>query len=270
MMRTVLLTRESAYQIYCANVLFRQGLLTDVFVEEGMSFAANDKKAWLRKVRMLLRFPFEPVKTILRIRNAVNFPKYFGDQPYHHQRIFANGYRSFDQGLTVHRVSNINDGNARDILSKIKPDFIYVFGTRMIGRDVLNILKCPVINMHWGWSPDYRAEGIVTALAYGGTKDLGVTVHHVDPTSDGGDIIGQARPVLDREDNFYSIGLRLTLLGVEFFEEAIRGFLDSRGMPRKKQDLSKGMLYSQAYMRAHPGLYSLAWRRLNKDLGRSP
>ena len=92
---------------------------------------------------------------------------------------------------------------------------------------ILSGIQCPFINMHWGWSPDYRGEGIIPALALEGPYALGVTVHLIDLGIDSGEIISRLRPEVDERDNFYSLGLKLCMLGTDLFKHAFYQFAQS-------------------------------------------
>jgi len=267
-MKRILLTRKSSFQIYCANILFKNGYLTDVIVEGGDSFVSNSKKMLFKKAIKIVRIIIEPLLTIQRLMNSLNFNKYYGNQRYHNKRILGGDYQEFEAGLNVYNIKDINSDEAFELLQNISPDFVWVFGTRMISKRIIESIKCPMINMHWGWSPVYRGEGIVTALGIHGSGDLGVTVHHLDEKSDSGPIIYRERPKVDKEDNFFSIGLKLTCIGTRLFLEAIRAWEENKELPGQKQDLAQGKLYGKKYMRRHPELLSRAWKRLKSELDR--
>jgi hypothetical protein len=261
-MKVLLLTKKSAYQIYCANILHKECQLTHVIVEKGSSFAPRLKDDFTRKAAKVIDVFSEPRNTISKIVNAFNYERYFGNRRFHEERILGEDYCGFINNIECHNVEDVNSSTGHELIMQINPDFIFVFGTGMISSKIFEIADCPIINMHWGWSPDYRGEGIITAIAYSGTGDLGVTVHHLDGASDSGDIIYQARPVVDREDNFYSIGLKLSKIGTNLFVDGFNEYKEKGKLPRVKQDLNLGRLYSSKYMSKHPELYSMAWAKL--------
>ena len=274
-MKIILLTRRSAFQIYCANKLANKGLLDCVIVEEGSSFATTKRKyptAFTRKLQRRLatllkntiRDPLYPIETIRFYKNR---NKYFGFgmQDLFNKRILKHDYHDFSSSLVVEETVNINSEETLSLLESQQPDLVLVFGTRMIKRNIFECLSSPFINMHWGISPSYRGEGIVSALAIGGPKDLGVTVHHLSTLSDAGDILFQATPDVSYEDNFYSIGLKLSLLGTSLFERVVNEYL-TKGAPKGyPQDLSKGFLYDTKYMENHLELYQQAWAMIKKE-----
>lgn len=269
-MRVLLLTRRSSFQIYCANELFKKDILTDVLFEEGSSFVSPLRKTLKNKLIKSAKGILRPVLLVRKIANTIKSGSYYGNKEFHDRRILGSDFKSWSGGLRVWKTDDINSEDSLENIKKIKPDFVFVFGTRMIKKHIINCISAPIINMHWGWSPDYRCEGIITALAYGGAKDLGVTVHHMDLTSDGGDIIFRERPLIDKMDNFYSIGLKLTRLGTELFEKTYKEYRVSGKLSGVKQDLLKGGLYTSKFMAEHPELLQLAWSNLKGSASKRP
>lgn len=263
-MKAVLLMRSSEPQIYCANTLRRSGCL-DAVVLEGGSSLATEKADLARIARAALRLPKlagSPAKVAHRLRYAVNRARYYGNRQLHHLRILSSDFSELTPELSVARVASVGDPECAQWLAGFAPDLVFVFGTGIIGERLLAALPCPAVNMHWGWAPDFRGEGIVSALAHGGPDALGVTVHLLDRTIDGGEILYRERPVIDESDNFYSIGLKLTLLGTRLFERVYRdcaGGAKLRGTPQR---LEEGKLFDSAYMAAHPQLFTRAWKNL--------
>ena len=155
-----------------------------------------------RSPQLALEAARRPVVFLRRFANRLRQSRYYGNQVEHDRRILVDGYQVPRSGLQVYEVGSVNDPEARAVISKLAPALIYVFGTRLVSAETLRALKAPFANMHWGWSPEYRGEGIVSALALEGPQALGVTVHLLDAGIDSGDVLFQARPEVDRFDNF--------------------------------------------------------------------
>lgn len=270
-MRIVLLTRNSEFQIFCANLLWRRGLLNLVISEENYSFTRGDRRgfkpyALFKNIKII--FPNilkRPLSLIEYMRLYFSKNKYFGSQEQHDKRLLKYDYKALADGLPSIVVSDINSHQVRDALQNFSPDIVLVFGTRLIKSVLFDSHPAKYVNMHWGWSPDYRGEGIVSALATQGINALGVTVHLISSKIDGGDILYRIRPSIDANDNFYSIGLKLTLLGVELFIKSIDKYRKYGELVGEPQDLKKGRLYDSKYMRHHPELYQKAWKNLIKS-----
>jgi hypothetical protein len=262
-MKIILLTRNSEFQIFCANYLWKSGLLTAVIVEGGYSYPRNLN--WLRLTNMwniLKKAIFsKPSNFIENIYLYFNKPKYFGDQSFHNRRVLRDDYSKFLNEIPIKRVFSINSDETKFMIQELIPSVVLVFGTSIIKSSIFESVKAEFINMHWGWSPDFRGEGIISALAKSGIDALGVTIHSINSKIDGGNIYFQARPKVDMNDNFYSIGLKLTLLGTELFIKSIKSF-DKGELKGIAQDLSKGNLYSSKTIISNPQMYRIAWRNL--------
>jgi methionyl-tRNA formyltransferase len=264
-MNTILLTRNSEFQIYCANYLWKRGLISAVLVEDGNSFRKETSWFDLSSLSNIFNFKRIYFKKIFKITENIhlyfNKSKYFGNQKFHNERILKEDYTDFLSEMPIVRIPNINSEEVKIILKELSPELVLVFGTRLINSSIFENCTSSFINMHWGWSPDFRGEGIISALANAGSKALGVTIHSLSSKIDGGDIYFQARPTVDEQDNFYSIGLKLTLLGTELFVECIQFF--AKGELRgSSQDLTNGKLYSSRFFRDNPVIYRRAWKNL--------
>lgn len=259
----VLLARRSAFQIYAANRLFEQGLVDRVVFEQGDSFVRNGSllPPWSSIASGIVELVRHPRLAVYRAHRLVHRRRWYGRRHFHNQRILGVADPQLAPGL---RVVDIEDVNHLDV-SRLGPaGVVLVFGTRLIREEVVEAFGVPVVNLHWGWSPDYRGEGIVSALATEGVRALGITVHLLTPRVDAGPIFRRARPAVDAEDNLYSIGLRLAVIGTRELavvgKEILRG-----GTPQgQPQDLSRGRLYSRRVMREHPEYFPRAWRALRR------
>lgn len=268
-MRAVLFTRRSAFQIYCANWLWKRGLVDLVIFENGSSYAGEDAFCGIldlfkKLAKGSVLFLSNPSSIVDHADKYLNHKKYYGRQEFHNHRLLKNNYMDTEKGLPIVNVSDINSDEANNTLQQCNPDLVFVFGTRLIKPHIFKNRAIPFVNMHWGWSPDYRAEGIVTALAYGGADALGVTVHLLSAGIDSGDILYRSRPALDENDNFYSVGLKLTLLGIELFAKCAESLRENGHLAGTPQDLSIGSVYGSKYMRGHPELYRIAWNNLQE------
>lgn len=268
-MRIVLLTRNNDFQIFCANSLWNEGVLNAVIFEEGYCFAREPgvfgDLSLVRKIGRILPFAIvRPAKLGHYARYYFSRKKYFGCQEEHNMRILKHNYKVLAEDVPSMYVPDINSPQVKKMFMSIQPQIVFVFGTRLIDAEMLDTCQAAFVNMHWGWSPDYRGEGIICALASEGIRGLGVTVHFISTKIDGGDILYQLKPSIDENDNFYSIGLKLTVLGVQLFKKCIDTYRVSGELVGMPQELEKGKLYDSAYVRQHPELYQNAWRNLKK------
>jgi folate-dependent phosphoribosylglycinamide formyltransferase PurN len=159
----------------------------------------------------------------------------------------------------VHRVPSVNGGEARELLRSLAPSVVVVNGTRIIGRETLAAIACPVLNTHAGITPLYRGvHGGYWALAEGRPELAGTTVHFVDEGIDTGRIVDQAFIQPTREDTFatypylhVAAGLSILLPAVE---RALAGTLEPRPAPAGDALPSR--------LRTHPTLWGYLAGRL--------
>ena len=180
--------------------------------------------------------------------------------------MFGEEFDKFAMSHCLKRVISINSDECKRFIIEQKPNIVLVFGTKFIRNEVYKNPKLPNtfwINLHWGISPCYRGEGLISALALGGINDVGVTIHHLSNKADAGDILYQASPKLEKKDNFYSVGLKLTKIGTNIFEEILTKYLTAGVLPpSKRQDLTRGFMYNTPFMREHPEYQTKAWTNL--------
>lgn len=266
-MGNLLITKTAPYQVYLANWLFRKKIITQVLVEEGASHF-SEKKAWKRiltnKKKALLiaralqkdpRLFFSYIKLLFRKKT------YFGNMEKHNKNILKKDYTSFASGLKIITTKNINDPKWLS-LYKTKRKFVFVFGTRLIKPECFAKTNALWINLHWGWSPNYRVEGIVSALANQGPQALGITVHFISEVPDGGHILARRKVKTDKSDNFYSIGLKMTKAGFYLIKKIARQKTSQIKEIARPQNLKSGQVTPVSQLLQNPDLFHLAWGNL--------
>ena len=260
----LLITRRSPYQNYCANQLFLKKTIKTVIIEQGISFGSYTGSGnYLQKaIRLFKLFTRNPWASIVRVYNHFQMEKWYGNKDVYEKEILGQSGLKLNSQLNVIEVDSVNGLKFFEYISEIEADIIFVFGTDIIKKNSFSNFSCPVINMHWGWSPNYRGEGIVSALAKEGPKKLGVTIHLLSDSIDGGEILCQECPAVDKTDNFYSIGLKLSKLGTTLFQKVADQFSEFGTIEAKPQNLSIGFLYSSSYLRKHPQIFQNAWKNL--------
>jgi methionyl-tRNA formyltransferase len=209
-------------------------------------------------------------RALLQLVNALNHHTYYGDRDVHHRRILGDNYEAFDPRLRIMPIHDINSPEAIAHVRDANPDLVFVHGTRLIRRGMLETIRAPFVNLHWGWSPDYRAEGILSALALEGPRALGVTVHLIDEGIDSGSILYRSRPTVDPHDNFYSIALKLTVLGTDLFLKVSADYARDGKLVGVRQATQRSQLFSGKRVREHPEWYRLAWKNLRSTRNLDP
>ena len=253
--QALLLMRQTPAQVFCANTLFHAGVIDCVYIEAG---STGEPDSWAM-VRRLWRYgPLGIGKRISRdlqvfggrfkgllgyYLTRLRTRGLMGRQARHEDRVLGPFCRQLDPRLRVVRGQSVNDPPCSQLICQGGYRLVFVFGTGLLRDGLLGLSGTTFVNLHHGWLPRFRGEGIIAALAEEGIDGLGVTVHLVDRGVDTGPILYRERLILEPGDNAYAVALKATRRGVSLFhtvyQDAQRGPL--RGMP---QDPAVGRLYS--------------------------
>jgi ubiquinone/menaquinone biosynthesis C-methylase UbiE len=84
-------------------------------------------------------------------------------------------------------VTDLNSQIVKDLVISSKPDFIITNACSILGRDLISIIECPIINIHNGITPRYRGVGNFWAFNEENLDLTGVTVHQVNEGIDTGE-----------------------------------------------------------------------------------
>jgi len=129
----------------------------------------------------------------------------------------------------------------KDLL-KSSPDYILLFGSSLIGDDILQAFPNKVINLHLGLSPYYRGSGtLFWPLVDGKPECVGSTIHLAVKKIDAGGILGQVRPEIDPQDGPHDIGNKTILASLAAIKKLISGYANGKIYP-EYVDMSVGKL----------------------------
>jgi hypothetical protein len=91
--------------------------------------------------------------------------------------------------LTIH-LNNSNDARIIEIIDKINPDAVVVYGGSIIPKRILQKISIPILNIHGAILPGYRGLDSYWWLILDSKKHLqGYTIHYLDSGIDTGNII---------------------------------------------------------------------------------
>lgn len=153
----------------------------------------------------------------------------------------------------VHYVRSINDQAVVDLLQAIRPEVVVIFGTRIIGRSVLNAVPARFLNMHAGITPGFRgSHGAYWALATGHPGLAGVTIHWVDRGIDTGGIIKQARIEIGPRDNIVTYSYLQLAAGLPLLLQAVEEALCGE----VREEPLAGHLDVESHLYHHPTIWS--------------
>nr|WP_209945769.1 formyl transferase [Rhizobium halophytocola] len=101
----------------------------------------------------------------------------------------------------VHPLPSINDPACQALVARLQPAVVLLVSTRIMSRQTLSSVSCPVINLHAGINPAYRGQmGAYWSLVRGDAGNFGATLHLVDAGTDTGATLHDVRTKPARGD----------------------------------------------------------------------
>lgn len=162
-------------------------------------------------------------------------------------------------GQEIIRVASVNDPAFGVALDRLKPDLLFLTGCRLLKRDVLDRIACPVLNYHAGITPAYRGmNGGYWALASGDVDNFGGTVHLVDAGIDTGGVLGQVRGKPAPGDNLMTYAYRQAAMSRSIAVAAVEAVLAGQARPFEPGGRSK--------LWFHPPVWSYVWTGLTRGV----
>jgi len=161
---------------------------------------------------------------------------------------------------TIVNVNSINDDSISQLLNQLSPDLIFVNGTRIISKTILESTNVKIINIHVGITPKYRGvHGGYWALFNDDLANFGTTVHYIDSGIDTGNIIAQATGKISKQDNFITYPIIQYCLGLNILsDEIIKSNCDNIKLINSK--VSKSRLHY------HPTISEYLCKRIMKNI----
>ncbi|SFO92099.1 Folate-dependent phosphoribosylglycinamide formyltransferase PurN [Mesorhizobium sp. NFR06] len=163
------------------------------------------------------------------------------------------------QGQTIIHVPSANGPECLEAVIKINPGVVLLAGCRLLSKDTLAKMPCPVLNYHAGIAPKYRGmNGGYWALASGDRENFGTTVHLVDAGVDTGGVLKQARGKPKAGDTIASYALRQAAFSRDVCAEAVKDALAGR-----LATIDPGLPSKQWF---HPTIWFYLWTGLTKRI----
>jgi hypothetical protein len=162
-------------------------------------------------------------------------------------------------GLGILDIGNVNAPASVDAITTLNPDIVVLVGTRLLSRETLNAIPCPIVNYHAGITPAYRGQnGGYWSLACGDSGNFGTTLHLVDKGVDTGDIIAQCRTTPQTRDTILTHALTLAQASRTMVSDGISGYLAGTGKPVASDGPSR--------LWFHPTIWAYIWTGLTKGV----
>lgn len=160
----------------------------------------------------------------------------------------------------VHACTSVNEPEIVNLIRERRPELVVVNGTRILSRDVLASISCPILNTHAGITPLYRGvHGGYWACVQNDRAHCGVTVHLVDPGIDTGGILYQSTIPTNDDDNYLTYPVHQQAVGLELMEKAINDARDGKLRTQLPPQGSSKLWY-------HPGFFEYLANGVSKGV----
>ena len=134
---------------------------------------------------------------------------------------------ALEAGIPVLQPESARDEAFLADLRDLAPDLIVVMAYgQILSKALIGIPRLACINLHGSLLPRHRGASCVQAAIEAGDAETGVTVMHVAPKLDSGDIIHALATPISPEDTGGSIHDRLAGIAAEALAAALPGLLD--------------------------------------------
>ena len=134
--------------------------------------------------------------------------------------------------------------------------FVSVWYRRLLGETLLRMPRVAAVNLHGSLLPAYRGRAPLNWVLVNGERVTGVTLHHMTPEADAGDIVAQVPIDIAPEDTALTLYGRMVKAGVDLLLEWYPAVLDGTA-PRTPQDHARATVVGRR--RAEDGRVSWAW-----------
>jgi methionyl-tRNA formyltransferase len=140
-------------------------------------------------------------------------------------------------------VGNVN--HYRDELAEIAPDFLFSIQYRsLIKEPILAIPARGCFNLHFGMLPRYGGCYPVAWAILNGEQSAGVTLHHMTPRFDDGDVVAQRGVAVDENMTARELFDALSDAGAALFAAVYDSLLAGQ-LAAEPQDLRRQLYYSK-------------------------
>ena len=145
---------------------------------------------------------------------------------------------ALDNGIDVIQPKSLRVDETYNLIKEYNPDLIVVVAYGMIiPKNIIDIPKYGIINVHSSLLPKYRGAAPIHAAIINGDDKTGVSIMYISEGLDEGDVILTKETPIYLEDNLGSLHDRLKVLGAEGVEETIK-LMEENKVIRYPQDNS--------------------------------
>ena len=151
--------------------------------------------------------------------------------------------------IPVFQPEKLRDGTALETIRQLAPELIVVaaYG-RILPQEILDYPKLGCINVHSSLLPKYRGAAPINWAILNGEKETGVTIMHMAPALDAGDIIAQRATPIDPDETAEVLYDRLARLGADLLVETLPRLADGTAprIPQAEDQATLAPMLSRA------------------------
>lgn len=151
--------------------------------------------------------------------------------------------------IPVFQPEKLRDGTALETIRQLDPELIVVaaYG-RILPQEILDYPKLGCINVHSSLLPKYRGAAPINWAILNGEKETGVTIMHMAPALDAGDIIAQRATPIDPDETAEVLYDRLARLGADLLVETLPRLADGTAprIPQAEDQATLAPMLSRA------------------------
>ena len=139
---------------------------------------------------------------------------------------------ALSRGIPVMQPSGVRTPAFFDELAKLAPDIIVVVAYgRIIPPALLKLPPFGCVNVHASLLPAYRGAAPIQWALINGDEKTGITTMLMNEGLDTGDILLREEVAIHQEDNAYTLGRRLSLVGASLLVKTINGIENKMIIP---------------------------------------
>lgn len=145
---------------------------------------------------------------------------------------------ALDNGIDIVQPKSLRVNETYNLIKEYNPDLIVVVAYGMIiPKNIIDIPKYGIINVHSSLLPKYRGAAPIHAAIINGDDKTGVSIMYISEGLDEGDVILAKETPIYLEDNLGTLHDRLKVLGAEGVKETIKLMKENKVI-RHPQDSS--------------------------------
>ncbi|WP_372713624.1 methionyl-tRNA formyltransferase [Ilyobacter sp.] len=141
--------------------------------------------------------------------------------------------------IPVYQPNSVRTEETLNIVREINPDLIVVVAYgKILPKELIDIPKYGVINVHSSLLPKYRGAAPIHAAIINGDTESGVSIMYIAEELDAGDVILQGKTPINEEDTLETLHDRLMDIGAKTLLEAVT-LIGEEKAPRIPQNHEK-------------------------------